>query len=45
LNAKTKVYTAVNYAMVEAYWEIGRQIIAAQGQNQRVKSSIEENYE
>lgn len=23
LTAKTKVFTAVNFAMVEAYWEIG----------------------
>jgi len=37
LNAKTKVYTAVNFAMVEAYWEIGREIVEAQGQNQRAE--------
>ena len=37
LNAKTKVYNAVNFAMVEAYWEIGREIIEAQGQNQRAE--------
>jgi len=24
--ARTKVYTAINFAMVEAYWEIGKQI-------------------
>ena len=28
--ARQKVYTAVNFAMVEAYWEIGRQIMEAQ---------------
>ena len=37
MNAKTKVYNAVNFAMVEAYWEIGREIIEAQGQNQRAE--------
>jgi predicted nuclease of restriction endonuclease-like (RecB) superfamily len=31
LTAKNKVYTAINVAMVEAYWEIGREIISAQG--------------
>jgi hypothetical protein len=29
--ARTKVYTAVNSAMVEAYWDIGRQIAEAVG--------------
>jgi predicted nuclease of restriction endonuclease-like (RecB) superfamily len=29
--AKSKVYSAINFAMVEAYWEIGREIIVAQG--------------
>jgi len=29
-NARQKAYTAVNFAMVEAYWEIGRQIMEAQ---------------
>lgn len=31
LTAKNKVYTAVNFTMVEAYWNIGRQIAEAQG--------------
>ena len=31
LTAKNKVYAAVNFAMVEAYWEIGREIAAAIG--------------
>jgi len=26
LSAQTKVYTAVNSAMVQAYWEIGQEI-------------------
>ena len=25
--ARDKAYTAVNYAMVEAYWEIGKSIV------------------
>ncbi len=32
LTAKNKVYTAVNFAMVEAYWNIGRQIAEVQGE-------------
>lgn len=33
LSAKTKVYSAVNFAMVEAYWEIGKSIVEKQGGN------------
>ena len=36
VTARQKVQTAVNFAMVEAYWEIGRQIMEAQG-NQRAE--------
>ncbi|MDR1286300.1 MAG: PDDEXK nuclease domain-containing protein [Treponema sp.] len=36
VNAREKAYTAVNFAMVEAYWEIGRQIMEAQN-NQRAE--------
>lgn len=32
LTAKNKVYSAVNFAMVEAYWGIGKQIAEAQGE-------------
>lgn len=32
LTAKNKVYTAVNFAMAEAYWGIGKQIAEAQGE-------------
>jgi len=32
VNAHKKVHTAVNFAMVEAYWEIGRQIAEEQGE-------------
>ncbi len=32
LMAKNKVYTAVNFAMVEAYWYIGKQITEAKGE-------------
>ena len=37
VTARQKVQTAVNFAMVEAYWEIGRQIMEAQGNNQRAE--------
>jgi predicted nuclease of restriction endonuclease-like (RecB) superfamily len=30
VTARQKAYTAINFAMVEAYWEIGRQIMDAQ---------------
>ena len=29
--ARDKAYTAVNFAMVEAYWEIGKSIVEEQG--------------
>lgn len=32
-SARTKVYSAANFAMVEAYWEIGRSIVKKQGGN------------
>ena len=31
LTAKNNVYAAVHFAMVEAYWEIGKEIAEAQG--------------
>lgn len=31
--APEKVYTTVNFVMVETYWKIGRQIYQAQGEN------------
>lgn len=37
LTAKTKVFTAVNFAMVEAYWEIGKEIYEAQGKTERAE--------
>ena len=33
--ARNKAYTAVNFAMVEAYWEIGRSIVEEQGGEER----------
>ena len=30
-NARRKTYSAINFAMVEAYWEIGKSIVEAQG--------------
>jgi predicted nuclease of restriction endonuclease-like (RecB) superfamily len=37
VSAKQKAYTAVNAAMVEAYWEIGRQIMEAQNNSPRAE--------
>jgi predicted nuclease of restriction endonuclease-like (RecB) superfamily len=37
LAARIKIHSTINFSMVEAYWEIGRQIIEAQGQNQRAE--------
>ena len=33
-NARKKAYSAVNFAMVEAYWEIGKSIVEKQGGNE-----------
>lgn len=35
--ARQKVYAAVNFAMVETYWNIGKQIYEAQGENERAE--------
>lgn len=35
--ARDKAYTAVNFAMVEAYWEIGKSIVDEQGGEGRAK--------
>ena len=35
--AQKKVYSTVNFVMVETYWNIGRQIYEAQGQNERAE--------
>lgn len=35
--ARNKAYTAVNFAMVEAYWEIGKSIVDEQGGEGRAK--------
>lgn len=32
-NARKKAYKAINFAMVEAYWEIGKSIVEVQGGN------------
>lgn len=34
---RTKAYSAVNFAMVEAYWTIGKQIVETQGNNERAE--------
>ena len=36
-DARNKAYAAVNFAMVEAYWEIGRNIVEEQGGEERAK--------
>ncbi len=35
--ARQKVYAAVNFTMVETYWNIGKQIYEAQGENERAE--------
>lgn len=35
--AQQKVYSTVNFVMVETYWNIGKQIYEAQGENERVE--------
>ena len=35
--AQKKVYTTLNFVMVETYWKIGRQIYQAQGENDRAE--------
>lgn len=37
ISAQSKIYTAVNSAMVQAYWEIGEQIYIACGENDRAE--------
>ena len=37
LTAQSKVYTVVNSAMVQAYWEIGQEIYKACGENDRAE--------
>jgi predicted nuclease of restriction endonuclease-like (RecB) superfamily len=36
-SARAKAYSAVNFAMVEAYWLIGQQIVETQGNNERAE--------
>ena len=40
LNARQKAYTAVNFAMVEAYWTVGKMIVEAQSGNERCQKLI-----
>jgi hypothetical protein len=37
LSARRKAYSAVNFAMVDAYWHIGKQIVDAQAGNERAE--------
>jgi predicted nuclease of restriction endonuclease-like (RecB) superfamily len=36
-NARRRAYSAVNFAMVEAYWLVGKQIVEAQAGNERAE--------
>jgi predicted nuclease of restriction endonuclease-like (RecB) superfamily len=36
-DARRKAYSAVNFAMVEAYWHIGKQIVETQDNNERAE--------
>ncbi len=36
-NARKKAYKAVNFAMVEAYWNVGKSIVEAQGGNEKAE--------
>jgi hypothetical protein len=36
-SARAKAYSAVNFAMVEAYWLIGKQIVETQAGNERAE--------
>jgi predicted nuclease of restriction endonuclease-like (RecB) superfamily len=38
--ARSRAYTAVNFAMVEAYWHIGRLIVERQGGDERAEYGI-----
>ena len=37
ITAQSRIYSAVNTAMVQAYWEIGEQIYLACGENDRAE--------
>jgi predicted nuclease of restriction endonuclease-like (RecB) superfamily len=37
LAARSRAYTAVNFAMVEAYWQIGHRIVESQGNESRAE--------
>lgn len=39
--ARSKVYAAINFVMVEAYWDIGRQIAEAQDNNSRAEYGVQ----
>lgn len=40
ISAKNKVYQTANFAMVEAYWNIGKSIIEEQGGNEKAEYGI-----
>ena len=38
--ARNKVYQTANFAMVEAYWNIGKSIIEEQGGNEKAECRL-----
>ena len=38
ITARNKVYQTANFAMVEAYWNIGKSIIEEQGGNEKAET-------
>ena len=38
--AQQKIYSTVNFVMVETYWNIGKQIFEAQDENERAKYGL-----
>lgn len=40
-SARNKVYQTANFAMVEAYWNIGKSIIEEQGGNEKAEYGTE----
>jgi hypothetical protein len=37
INARSKIYSTINFEMVLAYWNIGKQIVEAQGKEKRAE--------
>ena len=37
INARNKIYSTINFELVLAYWNIGKQIVEAQGKDKRAE--------